>query len=50
MLLFYTNFGFKLREFIGIAKVIVDNPIVALIATELREIYSNLCLDLMFCY
>ena len=46
---FYANFGFELRDFIGVAEVMADNPVAALTATELREMHANLRLDLMFC-
>jgi len=48
MLLFYANFGYEPRDFTGISKVITDNPIVALIAAELRDMHTNLHLELMF--
>lgn len=46
--LFYANFRYEPRDFTGISEVIADNPIAALIVAELRDMYENLRLELMF--
>jgi hypothetical protein len=50
MSLFYTNYRFELNDLTRTIEVLVDNLVVALIVTELREMYTSLRLDLMFCY
>jgi hypothetical protein len=46
---FYANFGYEPRDFTGISEVIADNPVAALTAAELRDMHTNLRLELMFC-
>jgi hypothetical protein len=47
---FYTNYRFELSDLTRTIEVLVDNLATALTATEIREIYTSLRLDLMFCY
>jgi hypothetical protein len=45
---FYANYRFELNDLTRTIEVLADNPAVALTATEIREIYASLRLDLMF--
>jgi hypothetical protein len=46
--LFYANYRFELNDLTRTIEVLVDNPIVVLTVTEIREIYASLRLDLIF--
>ena len=46
---FYANYGFEPRDFTGTPEVTADNPMAALTAAELRDLHTNLYLELMFC-
>jgi transposase InsO family protein len=47
---FYANYGFEPNDLTGTMEVLADNPVAALTATEIREMYASLRLDLMFYY
>jgi hypothetical protein len=48
--LFYANYRFEPNDLTGTIEVLADNLAAALIATEIREMHTSLCLDLMFYY
>jgi hypothetical protein len=47
---FYANYRFEPNDLTRTIEVLVDNLVAVLIVTEIREIYTSLRLDLMFCY
>jgi hypothetical protein len=46
---FYANYRFELNDLTRTIEVLADNLVAALTATEIREMYASLRLDLMFC-
>jgi hypothetical protein len=48
MSLFYANYRFELNDLTRTIEVLVDNLVVVLMVIEIREIYTSLCLDLIF--